>query len=85
MPVTILYFAWVREKVGKSEEIVDLPREVETVMDVMTWLRKRGPEYEDAFARPAVVRAALDQVHVQPTASLGKAREIAFFPPVTGG
>jgi molybdopterin synthase sulfur carrier subunit len=85
MPVKILYFSWLREKVGKSEEVVDLPAHVGTVAEAMAWLRTRGGEYEAAFSSPKVVRAALDQVHVQPTASLRGAREIAFFPPVTGG
>jgi molybdopterin synthase sulfur carrier subunit len=85
MATRILYFAWVREKVGKGEEIVDLPAGIHTVADLIAWLRQRGPEYENAFARPTVIRAALDQVHVQPTASIAGAREIAFFPPVTGG
>jgi sulfur-carrier protein len=85
MSVKILYFAWVREKVGKAEEAVDLPANVTSVADLVEWLRQRGPEYADAFARPGVVRAAVDQTHVQPTASIGGAREIAFFPPVTGG
>jgi molybdopterin synthase sulfur carrier subunit len=49
------------------------------------WLKGRGPEYGEAFARPGVVRAALDRRHVQLTASIAGAREIAFFPPVTGG
>ena len=85
MATRILYFAWVREKVGKGEEIVDLPAGIHTVADLIAWLRQRGPEYENAFGRPTVIRAALDQVHVQPTASIAGAREIAFFPPVTGG
>ena len=85
MSVKILYFAWVREKVGKSEEIVDLPAGVATVADLVAWLRQRGPEYAEAFAKPNVVRAALDKSHVQPTASIAGTREIAFFPPVTGG
>jgi sulfur-carrier protein len=85
MSVKILYFAWVREKTGKAEEIVDLPANVGTVADLVAWLRQRGPEYEAAFARPSVVRAAIDQVHVKPAASIAGAREIAFFPPVTGG
>lgn len=85
MPVKILYFAWLREKVGKGEEIVEFPADVGTIADVIAWLRARGPEYEAAFARSKVVRAAVDQVHVQPTASVKGAREIAFFPPVTGG
>ena len=85
MSVKILYFAWVRERTGKAEEIVDLPGGVSTVADVVAWLKARGPEYAEAFARPGVVRAALDQTHVPLTASIAGAREIAFFPPVTGG
>ena len=85
MPMKILYFAWLREKTGKAEETVDLPDHVSTVADLIAWLKQRGPEYDEAFARPGVVRAALDRHHVQPTASVKGAREIAFFPPVTGG
>jgi molybdopterin synthase sulfur carrier subunit len=83
--VNILYFAWVRERVGKSAETVDLPPGITTVTDLVHWLRARGPEYETAFARPDVVRAAIDRRHVKPSASIEGAREIAFFPPVTGG
>ena len=85
MSVKILYFAWLREKTGKAEEIIDLPADVRTVGDLVEWLKQRGPEYADAFARPGVVRAAIDQQHVRPDASLREAREVAFFPPVTGG
>ncbi|MEO8421664.1 MAG: molybdopterin converting factor subunit 1 [Hyphomicrobium sp.] len=83
--VQIRYFAWLREKVGRESEDVELPAGVETVADLVGWLQQRGPQYVEAFARPQVVRAALDKVHVKPTAALGAAREIAFFPPVTGG
>lgn len=83
--VRLLYFAWVRERVGRSSEDVDLPGDVATVEDLVLWLKQRGPEYSEAFARPQVVRAALDKVHVKYGAALGTAREIAFFPPVTGG
>jgi molybdopterin synthase sulfur carrier subunit len=83
--VRLLYFAWLREKVGHAEEQIELPSQVATVADLVDWLRQRGPEYVDAFSRPQVVRAAIDKVHVKSTASLGAAREIAFFPPVTGG
>ena len=85
MSVKILYFAWVREKVGKAEEVVDLPSGIETVAQLVTWLKGRGPEYAEAFARAEVIRAALDRTHVKPTAAIAGAREIAFFPPVTGG
>ena len=85
MSVKIRYFAWVREKTGKAEEVLDLPGNVRTIAELMTWLKGLGPEYAEAFARAEVIRAAIDQAHVQPTASLAGVREIAFFPPVTGG
>jgi molybdopterin synthase sulfur carrier subunit len=85
MPVKLLYFAWVREKIGKAEEIVDLPASLATVADVVAWLRERGPEYAEAFGRPGVVRAAIDRKHVQLAQGIAGAREIALFPPVTGG
>jgi molybdopterin synthase sulfur carrier subunit len=85
MVVKLLYFAWVREKTGKAEEIVDLPQSVATVEALVAWLKGRGPEYAEAFARDHVIRAAVDRVHVKPAAAIAGAREIAFFPPVTGG
>ena len=85
MTINLLYFAWVREKVGKSAETVELPASVATIADLVSWLIARGPEYAEAFARPDVVRAAIDRTHVKPAAVIGDAREIAFFPPVTGG
>jgi molybdopterin synthase sulfur carrier subunit len=84
-PIKILYFAWVREKTGKAEETLDLPDKVKTIADLVQWLKGRGPEYAEAFARAHVVRAAVDQRHVPPQTSLAGAREVAFFPPVTGG
>ena len=85
MPLTIRYFAWVREKTGKAEEVVDVPAGVGTVAELVAWLKGRGPEYAEAFARAEVVRAAIDHAHVKTSASLAGAREVAFFPPVTGG
>ena len=83
--VTLLYFAWVREKIGRAREEIAVPAGVATVGDLMVWLKSRGPEYESAFAKPDVIRTAINQTHVKATASLASAREIAFFPPVTGG
>jgi molybdopterin synthase sulfur carrier subunit len=85
MTVKLLYFAWVREKIGKAEEVLDLPAGIATVADLLAWLKALGPEYAEAFARPGVVRAAIDRKHVQPASSIAGAREIALFPPVTGG
>jgi sulfur-carrier protein len=83
--VQLKYFAWVRERVGRAEETVELPQTVATIADLVAWLKSRGSEYDHAFDKPEVVRAAIDQSHVKPTASISGAREIAFFPPVTGG
>lgn len=83
--VTIRYFAWVREKAGIGEERVTLPKSIVTAHDLMTWLAARGPEFAAAFANPDVIRVAIDRSHVPSSANIGAAREIAFFPPVTGG
>ncbi|HXF53680.1 MAG TPA: molybdopterin converting factor subunit 1 [Hyphomicrobiaceae bacterium] len=85
MTVKLCYFAWVRERVGKGEEVVELPEGIGSVADLVAWLRSRGPEYAAAFQRADVIRAAIDRTHVKPTAAIAGAREIAFFPPVTGG
>jgi molybdopterin synthase sulfur carrier subunit len=83
--VKLVYFAWVRERIGKPEEDLDLPADVTTVRQLAAWLAGRGEGYAYAFENPAVVRAALDRKHVKPDAPLAGAREIAFFPPMTGG
>ncbi len=80
-----LYFAWVRERVGKGEEELDPPPDVLTIADLVAWLTARGDNYAHAFERPNAVRAALDKVHARPDAPLAGAREVAFFPPMTGG
>jgi len=69
----VKYFAWVRERVGKTEEMVEPPASVRTVDDLMAWLARRDESYAHAFA------------HVKPDAMIAGAREIAFFPPMTGG
>ena len=81
----IRYFAWVRERIGKPEEDIAVPASVTTVAELVKWLSGRGEEYAYAFENPKVVRAAIDKTHVRPEASLNGAREIAFFPPMTGG
>lgn len=81
----LVYFAWVRERVGTAEEELDPPATVETVGDLIAWLRERGEGYARAFDKPAAVRAALDRVHAREHASIAGVREVAFFPPMTGG
>jgi sulfur-carrier protein len=83
--VKALYFAWVRERVGRAEEEVDPPPTVATVGDLVAWLSQRGEDYARAFNKPAAIRVALDRVHARSDAPIAGAKEVAFFPPMTGG
>ena len=83
--VKVLYFAWVRERIGKAEECLEPPASAKTIADMIAWLSSRGEEYAHAFERPAVIRTAIDKVHVKPDTAIAGAKEIAFFPPMTGG
>ncbi len=82
----ILYFAWIRERVGISQEEIDLPNDVKTVEGFLIWLKTRGEEFDYALENTSAVRVALDREHCsdfsQPLADI---REIALFPPMTGG
>lgn len=79
------YFAWVRERIGKPEEEITLPPDVTTTTDLLTWLKTRGEEYEWALEKAEVIRVAVDQVHAAPGTSIVAAKEVALFPPMTGG
>jgi molybdopterin synthase sulfur carrier subunit len=81
----VKYFAWVRERIGKSEETVEPPPSVRTIEELMAWLARRGETYAHAFEQPKVIRAAIDHAHVRSDAAIAGAHEIAFFPPMTGG
>jgi molybdopterin synthase sulfur carrier subunit len=83
--VKLLYFAWLRERIGKTDEELSVPANVKTIDELMEWLAGRGEEYAYAFENRKVIRAAIDRTHVQPNAPIVAAREIAFFPPMTGG
>lgn len=85
MSTKLIYFAWVRERIGKPEEDVDLPSGIETVGDLLGWLKSRGEEYENALQCPDVIRVAINQEHVGHREKIAGAREIALFPPMTGG
>ena len=81
----LVYFAWVRERIGRPEEELEVPAGVTTTSALISWLKGRGPEYEHALAEPMAVRVAVDRVHAGRDASIAGAREIAIFPPMTGG
>lgn len=81
----LLYFAWVRERIGVAAEEVDPPEAVVNVADLICWLAGRSEGHAAALAEPAKLRAAVDQVFAPLDAPLAGAREVAIFPPVTGG
>jgi sulfur-carrier protein len=83
--VKIMYFAWLRERIGKAEEELEPPATIRTVGELMRWLAARDEDHAAAFANPRVIRAAVDRTHVQPDAAIAGGREVAFFPPMTGG
>ena len=83
--VKMIYFSWVRERIGKAEEVLDLPENLATIGDMLDWMTSLGEGYAYALEAPDVIRVALDQQHHANDQPLGDAREIAIFPPMTGG
>nr|WP_316653473.1 molybdopterin converting factor subunit 1 [uncultured Gellertiella sp.] len=81
----LVYFAWVRERIGRNEEELDLPASVVTVADLLAHLKTLGENYEMALEFPEAIRVAINQEHVERTDSIIGAREIGLFPPMTGG
>ncbi len=83
--VHFLYFAWLRERIGRGEEEIEVPGDIRTLGALSAWLAARGPGYASAFAAGKAVRAAVNQSFAGPEAAIGPGDEVAFFPPVTGG
>ncbi len=81
----LVYFAWVREKIGTPREEIMPPAEIATVGALIDWLRARGDNYAAAFDDAARVRVAVNQEYATMDRPVGGDDEIAFFPPVTGG
>lgn len=83
--INLVYFAWVRERIGRGSETREIPAGIETARDLIDWLKRQGEEYAHAFEKPDTIRVAIDHAHADQAARIAGAREIAFFPPVTGG
>lgn len=81
----VLYFAWVRQKVGLAEEEVAPPPAVTTVAQLVEWLAARSPGHAAAFANRRTIRCAVNQDFATPDSAVAAGDEVAFFPPVTGG
>jgi molybdopterin synthase sulfur carrier subunit len=84
-PLTILWFAWLRERTGTGEEHLSPPASVTTVGTLIEWLEARGPRYVAAFQNRRAVRCAVNQSFADPDTPVRPGDEVAFFPPVTGG
>ncbi len=84
-PITVLYFAWLRERTGTAEETLVLPEGGTTVADVVGLLAARSPGHAAAFQNRRMIRCAVNQEFADPSAVLHPGDELAFFPPVTGG
>lgn len=85
MKTKLVYFAWVRERIGKAEEELDLPDSVNTAGELIAYLATLGEEYENALQFPKAIRVAINQEHVEHDEPIAGAREIGLFPPMTGG
>ena len=83
--MTLLYFAWVRERIGRDTEEIALPPDVQTVAALLDWLRSRGDGYASALEDLSVIRVAVNQEFAAPDHAVEDGDEIALFPPVTGG
>jgi molybdopterin synthase sulfur carrier subunit len=83
--IKLLYFAWLRTRLGHAEEKLPKPAEVNDVAGLLDWLRRRGPRYEEALRDPSVIRVAVNQDYVGRDHPIRDGDEIAVFPPVTGG
>ena len=83
--VTLVYFAWLRERIGVEREELELPDAVNTGHDLIAFLRERGAHYQAALDDDLAIRMAVDMELVGFDAPIADAREIALFPPMTGG
>lgn len=81
----LLYFAWLRAKIGMAEEILEPPAEIATVAALLDWLKTRGPGFAEALTDTRIVRVAVNQEYVGREHKLRPGDEVALFPPVTGG
>ncbi len=81
----VLYFSWVRDRIGVGSEDLSRPENVTSVEGLVEWLKGRGEGYQKAFDDITIIRVAINQEHVKLDHPVGDSDEVAFFPPVTGG
>lgn len=81
----IIYFAWLRSKVGLAEETISPPAQIQTVEHLLNWLEQKGPNYQEALKNRTVVKVAVNQKYVGFSHPIQLNDEIALFPPISGG
>ena len=81
----VLYFSWLRDRIGIAEEIVNPPQNISTVGQLIAWLAQQSDEHAAAFADLTIIRQAVNQEYAKVDVIIGADDEVAFFPPVTGG
>jgi sulfur-carrier protein len=81
----LLYFAWLRTRIGKAEENLEPPADIKTVAGLIDWLKSRGPNFADALKNAKLVRVAVNREYVSWDHPVAQGDEVALFPPVTGG
>ena len=84
-PIRLLYFAWLRERIGHAEEALELPAGIADVAGLVAWLRGRDDRHAAGFERTELIRCAVNQAMASPATPVRPGDEVAFFPPVTGG
>lgn len=81
----MIYFSWIRENIGKNEENIEVPENIKTIKELIEWLKTKGEEYKQTFENAENIKVAIDQEHVKHETTIKNAKEIALFPPMSGG
>ena len=84
-PIKILYFAWLRDRIGIKQEEMPLPEGIGTVEELVGYLSARGPRHAAVFKNLLILRCAINQEFAEFSSPVQAGDEVAFFPPVTGG
>ena len=83
--MVIKYFSWIREHIGKSEEIIDLPDNVKNISGLINYLNDLNDDYKKVFVKKDLIKIAVNKTYCSVETKISNNDEIAFFPPVTGG
>ena len=83
--MVVKYFSWIKEHIGKAEEVIDLPEDITTIKELISYLENLNDDYRLAFEKKNLIKIAINKSYSSLDDKIGNNDEIAFFPPVTGG